>query len=110
MKKMDGDDESAPSTTSGLTGELKRQRSFRGSSRGQSDSGDDDIDRGRNAIDQQEKLVGKETKAIGRLRKIVFGVITVVALAGSLGAFFLVEDEDSRAKKAHVSAARSSKL
>lgn len=108
MKTMDGDDESVQSITSGLTGDLnsKFQRSLRGSSRGLSNSEDADIDRGRNAIDEQEKLVGKETKAIRRLRKIVFGVITVVAIAGSLGAFFLVEDEENQKKKASVSLVR----
>ena len=100
LTKMDYDDDSVGSWTSALSKD-KRDPSFHGSSLPNlSDS--EDINRGRNAINEQEKLVGRETKAIGRLRKIVFGVITLVAVVGSLGAFFLVEDEAKRSGQANV--------
>lgn len=58
---------------------------------GSSDS--EDINKGKEAIDRQEKLVGKETKLIERMKKLVFGVLITVAALGSLGAFFLVQDQ-----------------
>ena len=100
-----GDEESVPESLTLGVKEEKSDESLHGSGApGVSVNGDDeDIKRGRNAIDEQEKLVGSETKAIGRLRKVVFVVITLVAVLGSLGAFFFVEDEEKRASKAAVS-------
>ena len=48
-------------------------------------------------------MVGKETKIIERLKKLVFGVLIVVAALGSLSAYFLVEDEQFRSGRDAVS-------
>lgn len=91
------DDKSVASVTSDLTKDKRDATSGHGSSSG---LGDHDMARGKTALDEQEKLVSRETAAIHGLRRIVFGVVVLVALIGSLGAYFLVETEERKSGEA----------